>query len=106
MTSLAPRAPVRSEPMEQTIHRLETFVSRMERRYECASDVMYAEIKAGRIRETAEVSRWLGEYRVLGELRQFTENGPETGSTSKTTRTSTTDVCARSTKKGSSKKTT
>lgn len=106
MTSLAPRARVVSEPVDRTIRRLETFVSRMERRYECASDVMDAEIKAGRIRETAEVCRWLGEFRVLGELRQFTGNGREAGSTSMTTKTFTTGVCATSTKKGSSKKTT
>ena len=105
MTSLAPRAHVRSEPVEQTIRRLETFVSRMERRYECASDVMAAELKSGRIRETAEVSRWLGEYGVLGELRQSIENGRADGSTSTITRTSTTDACVPSTKKGSSKKT-
>jgi len=51
------------------IARLETFISRMERRYECTSQLMLDDVRAGRARETAEVSRWLGEYDALLRLQ-------------------------------------
>jgi len=59
------------------IGRLETFISRMERRYECTSQAMLDDVRAGRARETAEVSRWLGEYQALVSLRA---HGREAGS--------------------------
>jgi hypothetical protein len=67
------------EPIARTIERLEAFVSRMERRYECTSPAMEAEVQAGHARETAEVGRWLGEYRALVEL-QAVAHGPAAGS--------------------------
>jgi hypothetical protein len=106
MSSLAPRARVIKEPVNETIRRLETFVSRMERRYECASDVMAGDVKSGRARDTAEVSRWLADYHVLCELRRPPADGRATGSTSMTTRMSTRGTWKSSTVKGSSKTTT
>jgi hypothetical protein len=106
MTSLAPTARVVREPVDETIRRLETFVSRMERRYECASDVMENDVRSGRIRETAEVSKWLAEFHVLLELRALAATGPAAGATSRSTRKSTTDECSFSTTGESSKTTT
>jgi hypothetical protein len=68
------------------IARLQTFVSRMERRYECTSDQMEKDVAAGRTRETAEVSRWLGEYRALLSLQALDpEGGWPSGATGKST---------------------
>lgn len=64
-------------PLSGAISRLEVFVSRMERRYECKSETMDADVKAGRARATQEVAKWLGEYHTLTRLRAA---GNETGS--------------------------
>ena len=56
---------MRREPVDATIARLKTFIGRMERRYECSSEVMAAEVASGKARDTAEVARWLSDYRTL-----------------------------------------
>ena len=70
MDDVVPKARIVKESVETTIHRLEIFVSRMERRYECTSDVMERDVREGRARETAEVCKWLGNYHVLCELKR------------------------------------
>jgi len=67
----------------EMVSRLDVFVSRMERRYECTSEAMADEVASGRARETAEISRWLGEYQALIRLRA---HGRETGSTTSSTK--------------------
>ena len=64
--SSSPR--VRRESVDATITRLKTFIDRMERRYECSSEVMAAEVASGKARDTAEVARWLNDYRTLQYL--------------------------------------
>ncbi|MCK6563591.1 MAG: hypothetical protein L6Q80_02440 [Dehalococcoidia bacterium] len=86
MSSTAPRIEVRQESIGTTIHRLETFVARMERRYECSSEEMAEAILAGKARETAEIARWLGEFRVLTNLRNTRAAGCPAGSPGRSTR--------------------
>jgi hypothetical protein len=83
MTSVANKPRTVTAPIGKMISRLEVFVSRMERRYECTSEAMENDVKAGRARETAEISRWLGEYHALAQLRA---HGGVTGSTTSDTR--------------------
>jgi hypothetical protein len=59
----------RQETVEQAIARLETFVHRMERRYECTSDEATEAVRDGTMRETAEIGKWLTNYRTLQRLR-------------------------------------
>ena len=49
--------------------RLETFVGRMERRYEYGSDEMLARLQAGAQKCTAEISLWMFNYRSLVRSR-------------------------------------
>jgi len=72
------------EPVETTIRRLKVFVARMEHRYECPSDEMLRAVKAGDMRETAEVERWLMNYRSLLELQE--RCGDTTGFLTKSTK--------------------
>lgn len=61
----------RQETLDQTVARLETFLARMERRYECPSESLADALRNGSIRETAEISRWLTSYRTLRRLREL-----------------------------------
>ena len=54
----------------------------MERRYECSSEFMAEIVVAGYQRETAEIARWLNDYRTLQSL---TENDDREASTATTT---------------------
>ena len=63
---------VRREPVEQTIQRLETYVRRMEHRYEVTSEDVLQDVREGRMKETAEIARWLIGYRMLVSLRELT----------------------------------
>lgn len=83
MTSVSYEPKTVRAPISGVISRLEVFVSRMERRYECESEVMAADVKAERMRETAEVSKWLGEYAALTRLRA---HGHAAGSITKSTK--------------------
>ena len=49
--------------------RLETFVGRMERRYEYGSDEMLARLQTGAQKCTAEISLWMFNYRSLVRSR-------------------------------------
>lgn len=80
MADLIHLAPVKSEPTSLAIKRMEVFVCRMERRYECSSDVMEREVHEGRYRETREVGKWLAEYHLLTRLRVLEVAGSEAGS--------------------------
>ena len=82
---VARKTPVTRISIDDAIDELETFVARMEERYERQSELMDEDVRAGRARETAEVCRWLGEYQVLKELRAIRANGREPGSTSSST---------------------
>ena len=82
MTSISYEPKTVRAPISAVIARLEVFVSRMERRYECDSEIMAADVEAGRVRETAEVAKWLGEYQALIRLRA---HGHAVGSTTKST---------------------
>ena len=83
MTSLAENPRVVQESVDSTIQRLETFVSRMERRYECESSFAAQAVACGHMKDTAEVSRWLISYRTLQRLR--TTNGRATGTRTRIT---------------------
>lgn len=76
MTTVETPARVIQEPLADTVRRLETFVGRMERRYECLSSFAVEAVACGQMKETAEVARWLISYRTLQRLRDY---GPETG---------------------------
>ena len=75
------RLRVRREPVEATIARLQTFIARMERRYECSSEVMAAEVASGQARDTAEVARWLSDFRTLQYLTRYSDPETLTGTT-------------------------
>lgn len=60
----------RQETSEEAIARLETFMHRMERRYECTSTSALEAVRAGTLRETAEVAKWLTAYRTLLRLKE------------------------------------
>ena len=83
----APSLRVRRESVSDTVGRLRTFIGRMERRYECSSDLMASMVAAGHARETAEIARWLSDYRTL---RRLTEDAaPEDSTATRTTGAST-----------------
>ena len=85
MTMTLERTPplrVRRESIDATVSRLRTFIARMERRYECSSEFMAEIVGAGYQRETAEIARWLNDYRTLQSL---TENDDHEVSTATTT---------------------
>ncbi len=69
------------EPVEATVNRLQTFVGRMERRYECQSAFMAEAVRTGSIRDTAEIARWLSDYRTLLSLRELAASEGPTGTT-------------------------
>ncbi len=73
----------RSEPVEATIQRLETYCHRMEKRYECSSDFAMQAVQNHYLKETAEVGRWLISYRTLLRLREAA--GLATGTSTATT---------------------
>ncbi len=63
--------------VDEEVARLRTFIGRMEHRYEFSSKDMEEGIAGGRIRETAEISRWLT---ALHFLHGLTTPGGTTGS--------------------------
>lgn len=75
------RTPVRSEASATAVRRLETFVARMERRYERTSAEMAREVREGRTPETREVGKWLAEYHLLTRLRAAQEAGSDSRNT-------------------------
>ena len=79
------KARVKSEACSVTVRRLETFVSRMERRYECSSEAMLREVSERPSRETREVGKWLAEYSLLTRLRELEAAGDVAGLPSKNT---------------------
>lgn len=83
-------ARVRQTTLDREIERLDTFVRRMERRYESSSEDMIAAIRHERVKETAEIAQWLVSFWALQELRALRGNGRTIGTRTKTTRTSTT----------------
>lgn len=64
--------------LNETVTKLETIVSRFERRYECTSAEMLEMLQRGQARDTAEVSKWISTYKTLQRLRPT--NGHTTGS--------------------------
>ena len=74
---------VQREPVDATIGRLDTFVRRLEARYECPSEAMVSAIGAGLCKETAEISQWLAAHRTLNRLRDAAGQG--TGMNTRTT---------------------
>lgn len=79
MPGVIHRTPVKSEASCVAIQRLETFVRRMERRYECDSEAMERRVREGHAPETREVGKWLAEYHLLTRLRHLQAGGPEAG---------------------------
>jgi hypothetical protein len=79
MPSTVRKPQIVRESVEVTIGRLETYVARMEHRYECESSSLAAAVGGGTIRETAEVSRWLTNYWTLKHLRESAGAGRTTG---------------------------
>lgn len=68
-------AVVKSQPrisqhsLSAEIERLTAYVRRMESRYEVDSATARAAVARGRMKETAEVSRWLESHNVLMSLK-------------------------------------
>ena len=60
---------VRRVDARDAIARLETFVARMERRYEYTSAEMTERVRSGQQKCTGETSLWLLRYRDLMSLR-------------------------------------
>lgn len=80
MTVVKSRPRVVSLSVDQEIERLETYVRRMEARYECDSAKAAQAVAKGRMKETAEVARWLGSYNVLTSLKGGPGHGGGVGS--------------------------
>jgi hypothetical protein len=76
---------VRQVSVEDEIKRLERYVQRMERRYECPSDVAMQAVKWGRMKETADVALWLINYQDLLDLREALDQDSDPGTRTKTT---------------------
>ncbi|MBA4181258.1 MAG: hypothetical protein C0506_11770 [Anaerolinea sp.] len=72
------------EPLEKTISRLETFLARMERRYECSTEKAAEAVDRGQLKPTAEIGKWLASYRTLLHLKDLA--GQEDPSTISDTR--------------------
>jgi hypothetical protein len=64
------RTTIQHVPVEETIEKLEREISSFERRYKRSSDEALAAVKAGKMRETPEIARWLINHRALKHLRQ------------------------------------
>ena len=79
MAGVVYRTRVVSERSSSAVRRLETFVSRMERRYECSSEAMLREVQERPERETREVGKWLAEYHLLTRLRKLEAVGLAAG---------------------------
>jgi len=80
---LASRTPTRQEPIGDTIARLEIYIGRYERRYECTSEEMLKAVREHRARETADIGSWLTNFLTLLKLRAI--RGSTNGSPTPTT---------------------
>ena len=83
MTAATINARVQRESVEDTSRRLRTLIGRMEHRYECPSEEIVTALAAGRVRETAEIARWLAAWDFLRELNA---QGDTIGTLTTTTR--------------------
>ena len=72
-----PRLRVRRVDPAEKRARLETYVRRMERRYEYSSDEMLGRLQSGVQKCTAEISQWM--YRYRGLVRWLEGYDPATG---------------------------
>jgi hypothetical protein len=84
MTSSNAQVRVVQKPIADEIRRLETFVGRMEHRYECDSAAMLTLTASGERPETAEIARWLIAFQSLAYLKGLvagTTPGSPTSST-------------------------
>ena len=72
-----PRLRVRRVDPAEERARLETYVRRMERRYEYGSDEMLGRLQSGVQKCTAEISQWM--YRYRGLVRWLEGYDPATG---------------------------
>ena len=93
MTALAIeryRTRVRRVDSRDSLALLETFVGRMERRYEYSSEEMTERVRSGQQKCTREISLWLPRYRRLLRLREAlaAEAGTATRTTAVSTRAS------------------
>ena len=77
-----PRLRVRRIDLAKELARLETYVRRMERRYEYGSDEMLGRLQSGVQKCTAEISQWMFNYRNLAWWRDGYD--PATGEHSET----------------------
>ena len=77
-----PRLRVRRVDPAEERARLETYVRRMERRYEYGSDEMLGRLQSGVQKCTAEISQWMFNYRNLARWRDGYD--PATGERSET----------------------
>jgi hypothetical protein len=73
------RITIEHVPVEDTIEQLEREVASFERRFKRSSDEALAAVRAGTMRETPEIARWLIAHRVLLDLREAVA-GHTTGS--------------------------
>ena len=71
------RLRVRRIDLAKELARLETYVGRMERRYEYGSDEMLGRLQSGVQKCTAEISQWMFRYRGL--VRWLEGYDPATG---------------------------
>ena len=73
---------VRRVDRREVMARLDTYVRRMERRYEYGSDEMLERLQTGVQKCTAEISQWMFNYRNLAWWRDGCD--PATGERSET----------------------
>ena len=82
------RERVRRVDAREAVARLETFVRRMERRYEYSSEEMTERVHSGQQKCTREISLWLPRYRRMLRLREAlaAETGTATTITDESTK--------------------
>jgi hypothetical protein len=80
MTTRAKTRPeIRHEPIDVALKNLEDEVRAYEIRFKQTSEEALLAVKAGRLRETADIARWLIDHQVLEYLRGQAQAGPTTG---------------------------
>jgi hypothetical protein len=83
MNSTATKRKVVRRTVEEEAARLRAFIGHVEHRYGCSSADMQFAVASGKMRETAEVSRWLA---ALDFLRDLNAHGVTTGTRTPNTR--------------------
>jgi hypothetical protein len=84
-TKSTSRIRVRRVSTADELRRYQRLVSKFEGRYECSSEAALSAVRAGLMKETADVAKWLSAFKILGHLKEIEQAGDATGSPTKTT---------------------